>query len=183
MATPNYGWNLPTVGADADAWGDELNTTFGDIDADLKTVSDVAYGALESFPGQITAYGGTTAPTGWLMCNGAAVSRTTYSALFGIIGTAYGVGDGSTTFNVPELRGEFLRGNDNGRGVDTSRVLGSAQADELKAHTHTAPATTSVDRGNGGQATAGQFGTTTTSSTGGTETRPRNVSVNFIIKT
>ncbi len=60
--------------------------------------------------GTILSFGGTTAPKGYLLCNGAAVSRTDYSALFAVIGTSFGAGDGSTTFNVPDLRGEFLRG-------------------------------------------------------------------------
>lgn len=60
--------------------------------------------------GSIQAYGGSSAPWGWLLCQGQAVSRATYAELFGVIGTSFGVGDGSTTFNVPDLRGEFLRG-------------------------------------------------------------------------
>ena len=59
-----------------------------------------------------------TVPSGYLECNGAAVSRTTYAALFAIIGTNYGTGNGSSTFNLPDLRGEFIRGFDNGRGAD-----------------------------------------------------------------
>lgn len=61
-------------------------------------------------PGMIMPFAGTTAPTGWLSCDGSAVSRTTYATLFSNIGTTWGVGDGSTTFNVPDLRGLFLRG-------------------------------------------------------------------------
>ena len=60
--------------------------------------------------GTINAFGGSTAPEGWLLCQGQAISRTTYADLFKVIGTAFGAGDGSTTFNVPDLRGEFLRG-------------------------------------------------------------------------
>lgn len=60
--------------------------------------------------GSISAFGGSEAPSGWLLCQGQAVSRTTYAELFSIIGTSFGSGDGSTTFNVPDLRGEFLRG-------------------------------------------------------------------------
>ena len=60
--------------------------------------------------GAIQAYGGAEAPRGWLLCDGSAVSRTVYSELFAKIGTAFGEGDGSTTFNIPDLRGEFLRG-------------------------------------------------------------------------
>lgn len=68
-----------------------------------------------------------TAPTGYLKANGAAVSRTTYSDLFSAIGTRFGVGDGSTTFNLPELRGEFIRGWDDSRGIDSGRTFGSNQ--------------------------------------------------------
>ncbi|WP_336145552.1 phage tail protein, partial [Klebsiella pneumoniae] len=68
---------------------------------------------------------------------GAAVSRTTYAALFAVTGTVFGVGDGSTTFNLPNLRGEFVRGFDNGRGIDTSRVFGSAQSGAVESHNHT----------------------------------------------
>lgn len=69
-------------------------------------------------PGVIIPYGGTSAPSGYLICDGAAVSRSTYAALFAAIGTAYGYGDNSTTFNVPDTRGFFLRGVDNGAGRD-----------------------------------------------------------------
>ena len=67
------------------------------------------------------------APSGYLECSGAAVSRSTYSALFAAIGTTYGAGDGSSTFNLPNLRGEFIRGLDNGRGIDSNRAMGSFQ--------------------------------------------------------
>lgn len=66
-------------------------------------------------------------PAGWLIENGAALSRTTYATLFAVIGVTYGAGDGATTFNLPDRRGEFDRGLDLGRGVDPGRVLGSAQ--------------------------------------------------------
>jgi len=78
--------------------------------------------------GSVQAFAMSTAPTGWLKANGAAVSRTTYAALFAAIGTTYGTGDGSTTFNLPDLRGEFVRGWDDGRGVDSGRTSGSAQS-------------------------------------------------------
>jgi microcystin-dependent protein/cytoskeletal protein CcmA (bactofilin family) len=78
--------------------------------------------------GQVAFFASSTAPTGWLKANGAAVSRTAYATLFSVIGTTYGVGDGSTTFNLPDMRGYFPRGYDDSRGVDSGRVLGSAQA-------------------------------------------------------
>lgn len=67
------------------------------------------------------------APSGWLKANGAAVSRTTYADLFAAIGTTFGAGDGVNTFGLPDLRGEFLRGHDDGRGVDSGRIFGGAQ--------------------------------------------------------
>lgn len=73
-----------------------------------------------------------SAPTGYLKANGAAVSRTVYATLFAAIGTTFGSGDGSTTFNVPDLRGEFIRGWDDGRGVDSGRGIGTAQGDAIR---------------------------------------------------
>ena len=81
-----------------------------------------------------------TIPTGYLECNGAAVSRTTYAALFSFIGTQYGAGNGSSTFNLPDLRGEFVRGFDNGRGVDSGRGIGSSQGGQNLSHDHDADA-------------------------------------------
>lgn len=87
-----------------------------------------------------------TAPTGWILCYGQAINRTTYAALFAIIGTTYGVGDNSTTFNVPDMRGRFPLGQDDMGGSAANRVtdsdadtLGGADGDELKdlSHTHT----------------------------------------------
>lgn len=87
--------------------------------------------------GAVATFAMNTAPTGWLKANGALVSRTTYAALFSTIGTTFGVGDGSTTFALPDLRGEFLRGWDDGRGVDTGRAFGSAQLDQMQRLTGT----------------------------------------------
>jgi microcystin-dependent protein len=87
--------------------------------------------------GKIEYFAMQTPPNRRLECNGSAVSRTTYAKLFTAIGTTYGVGDGSTTFNLPDLRGVFPRGWDNGKGYDTGRTFGSYQADDNKAHTHT----------------------------------------------
>lgn len=83
-------------------------------------------------------YNGTSAPTYFLKENGAAISRTTYSALFAVLGTTHGAGDGSTTFNLEDSRGEFVRGLDDGRGVDPGRTLAAAQAEMVGPHTHTA---------------------------------------------
>ncbi len=81
--------------------------------------------------GAVQTFAQGACPTGWLKANGQSVSRTTYASLFAAIGTTYGTGDGSSTFNLPELRGEFIRGWDDGRGVDTGRTLGSKQKGSL----------------------------------------------------
>lgn len=86
--------------------------------------------------GDIFYTAGSTAPAGSMKANGAAVSRTAYARLFGVIGTTYGAGDGFNTFNIPDLRGEFIRGLDEGRGIDPNRILGSNQAGQNAAHTH-----------------------------------------------
>jgi hypothetical protein len=76
--------------------------------------------ASASIAGEVKAYTGSTAPIGYFLCNGQTVSRTTYSALFAVLGTSHGQGDGSTTFNLPDYRGQFLRGR-----VDINTVTGS----------------------------------------------------------
>lgn len=82
------------------------------------------------------------APAGWLKANGAEVSRTAYSRLFARIGTAWGAGDGLNTFNLPDLRGEFLRCLDDGRGVDPNRGLGAWQGSQNLAHKHSGSTST-----------------------------------------
>ena len=94
--------------------------------------------------GSVFMFATTSPPSGYLKCNGAAVSRTTYAALFAVIGTTHGAGNGSSTFNVPDLRGEFVRGWDDGRGVDSGRNFGTAQGDNNKQHNHSASASTSI---------------------------------------
>lgn len=144
--------------------------------------------------GQIAAFARNTAPSGWLKANGATVSRTTYATLFAAIGTTFGAGDGSTTFNLPDLRGEFVRGWADTRGVDTGRVFGSAQLDAFQDHKHL------LNGGLGGGGVGGAvnrdaasnqsnnsaIGDPSTNS-GGTprtasETRPRNVALLYCIK-
>lgn len=162
--------------------------------------------------GEVVLFPVSSPPAGFLKANGAAVSRTTYAALFAVIGTTFGTGDGSSTFNLPDLRGEFLRGWDDGRGVDSSRTLGSVQASQNLSHNHTATTSTAgahqhtltlrQDRapaGDGnavfgdeayyspdatlGTSTAGDhIHTVTVASSGGNEARPRNVALLACIK-
>ena len=140
--------------------------------------------------GTVMYFAGRTAPAGWLKANGAAISRTTYASLFEAIGTTYGAGDGRTTFNLPDLRGEFIRGWDDGRNVDRGRAFGSAQADELKAHRHKTYGSTEFSAAGGEiwgrqQSNSGQYHDGKafyTDTVGGSETRPRNVALLACIK-
>jgi hypothetical protein len=89
-----------------------------------------AIGALASLPaGSLVDFAGTFAPSGWIMCDGSAISRATYSTLFLAIGIAYGSGDGSATFNLPDFRGRFARFNDN-----MGTAQGAASRDIGRAH-------------------------------------------------
>ena len=89
-----------------------------------------------------------TPDAGYLKANGAEVSRTTYAALYAKIGDTYGNGDGSTTFDLPDLRGEFVRGWDDERGIDTGRTIGSNQSESFTAHTHGAGTLATNSAGN-----------------------------------
>ena len=144
-------------------------------------------------PGMVMYFANQTAPGGWLECNGTAVSRLIYDDLFDAIGTVYGAGDGITTFNLPDLRGEFVRGWDNGRGVDPTRAIGSSQTDAFQGHYHVAAGLSGgsqvpsygagVPISVGAQSAAvaitdGTNGTPRTAS----ETRPRNVAMMACIK-
>ena len=127
------------------------------------------------------------APTGYLAADGSAVSRTTYATLFAVIGTDFGAGNGTTTFNLPDLRGEFVRGWDNARGLDFGRVFGTTQTDDFKSHTHDMG---SEAGGSGNWATPVDSSGTDetqlgnpTQPTGGTETRPHNIALLYCIKT
>ena len=133
--------------------------------------------------GTINAFAGLNEPSGWLICNGRLVSKTIYSNLFNILGTIYG--DGSTlSFNLPDLRGEFIRGFDSGRGVDSNRIFGSSQDDEFKEHSHTISTGSTAFGGpqKVRELSLYRSGSETTSSSGGNETRPRNIALNYIIK-
>lgn len=90
-------------------------------------ITDETFNSNNDMVGMVSAFAMNLAPEGWLIANGQAVSRTTYARLFSRLGTLWGAGDGSTTFNLPDMRGEFIRGFDAGRGVDPSRVFGSWQ--------------------------------------------------------
>jgi microcystin-dependent protein len=177
--TTNYNLAKPANG-DVD-WHIPINGNFDTIDTTMKTISD----KIPS--GVILMYGAPTAPTGWLECDGSAVSRTTYSSLFAKIGTTFGEGNGTTTFNLPDLRGEFVRGWDHERGVDAGRELGTGQGDDVKQHTHNFTVTGAAHYQGGysgpNMVTSNTMGYVSVSPVGGPETRPRNVALMYIIKT
>jgi phage-related tail fiber protein len=128
-----------------------------------------------------------SAPDGYLKANGAAVSRSAYAVLFATIGTIFGAGNGTTTFNLPDLRGEFIRGFDDNRGVDSGRGFGNAQGHAFESHNHMQSSSGGTLAGGSSWfnlASGGGFGGVLfTNNTGGTETRPRNMALLACIKT
>jgi microcystin-dependent protein len=91
--------------------------------------------------GTVVPFAATSVPSGWILCDGGLYGRTSLNPspqpnLFSVIGTTYGSGDGLTTFAVPDLRGMFVRGFDNGRGIDPLRAFGTQQSDSFKSHNH-----------------------------------------------
>lgn len=92
----------------------------------------------ENPPGSIIAYTMATAPIGWLVCDGSAVNRVIYAALFSVIGTTFGSGDSQFTFNLPDYRGAFLRGSGSGPNGFSGPDTNNYQADATRSHTHTA---------------------------------------------
>ena len=180
--------------------------TFIDATATPTAVTDGITAAAPA--GAVQFFARNSAPTGWLKANGATVSRATYAALFSSIGTTFGAGDGSTTFLVPDLRGEFPRGWDDSRGVDSSRSFGSAQSYQNELHNHAitaAPHTggfqygsapLAISRGypagigggpyshifNGVNDAIFSTGNLQVSNAGGSEARPRNIALLACIK-
>jgi microcystin-dependent protein len=155
--------------------------------------------------GAVQAFAMNSAPTGWLAADGTAVSRSTYAALFSAISTTYGVGDGSTTFALPDLRGYFVRGSGTNSDATAAGTFGVKQADDNKAHTHTGTTSTTGAHthqwgtnnrqataagsgmpgfGNTADATgsAGNHSHTFTTDSSGTETRPKNIAMLYCIK-
>jgi hypothetical protein len=133
--------------------------------------------------GSVIAFAAATPPTGWFTCNGQYLSRVSYPRLFAVIGTTFGSSD-SSNFRLPDLRGEFVRGWDEGRGADAGRGFGSWQIDMLKSHNHETLKGNS--EGDNGSTFTNGWGPDNppvpTSYTGGTETRPRNVAMLYCIR-
>jgi microcystin-dependent protein len=166
--TPNYNLVKVEVGGSTDTWGGKLNVNADTIDAAIRDVDgrfstyDATPDPLDIIPyhdagegqplknmlwsdikkllapaGEVAYFYGANPPAGWLKANGQNVSRTTYADLWVFMGSP-NTGDGSTTFTLPDLRGEFIRGVADGRAVDTGRALGSAQGEAFLNHSHAA---------------------------------------------
>lgn len=189
---------LTKVGASGTA--DYLNSSDFEQDASnhirLNRATSIGVGLI----GELRMWPTDSAPSGWLLCYGQAVSRTTYANLFTVIGTTFGVGDGSTTFNLPDFRGRMPLGQDDMGGASANRVT-NAQADtiggsagaethtltvgEMPAHSHTTqnyvlPSGGGTLSGGGGYGNAGS-GTNSAGSGGAHNNMPPYLAINFII--
>lgn len=175
-------------------------TAAGLITATYIDTSTLPAGAAS---GTIVPFGGSTVPTDWLLCAGQAVSRTTYATLFGIIASTYGAGNGSTTFNLPDLRGRVPSGKDDMGGTAASRLTstggvvgttlgatGGTQTHtlttaQLPAHSHSGVVTGSGAGGaNLGVGDNGVLGSTATEGSGSAHPNVQpTIILNYIIKT
>lgn len=178
----------PEIGGSRDAWGSKWNDNADKIDAAVKANSDAIKNIPPGVPsGAMMYFGMETPPAGWLKCNGASLSRTTYAALFAAIGTRYGAADGNS-FSLPDIRGTFLRVLDDGRGIDGGRSTGSYQGDMFGAHSHppsnSGTYITGYGNGQGGANVAsGPYLSIDNSSVqGGSETRPKNFAFPVFMK-
>jgi microcystin-dependent protein len=148
--------------------------------------------------GMVSPFAMTAVPSGWLACDGTPVSRATYATLYTTIGNTHGVGDGTTTFNLPDYRGRFLRGLDGSAvrdpdnatrtamntGGNTGNAIGSVQGDQVGPHTHAISTLSAA--GASGTPAAGSGITSalaSTNSNGTSESRPINAYVAYFIKT
>lgn len=134
--------------------------------------------------GTVIAFAADAAPSGYLACSGQAVSQTTYADLYALIGTTYNTGgEGAGNFRLPDLRGEFVRGWDNGRGVDVDRDFGSAQAELVGPHSHNIRYTLDAATTGGAARIGGLLDWPITDTIGDpAENRPRNVALLYCIK-
>jgi len=157
-----------------------------------------AVGAEAVGTGQIFFVPANVAPAGSVKANGALLSRTTYAGLYAYalasgnmaasdgawVAGQFSPGDGATTFRIPDLRGEFVRGWDDARGVDSGRTIGSAQAQAIQSHDHNLGVVSSASDGAGAPrlSAAAENTLRTTYTAGGAETRPRSIALLACLK-
>jgi microcystin-dependent protein len=139
---PGHYTNTSSIVANSNISASTLRGILDDLDDATYAVESANVLAMP--PGSITAFAGSTEPVGWLFCYGQQISRASYAALFAVIGTTYGVGDGSTTFNLPDMRGRVPLAKDNLGGA-SANVVTNVAADTLggKAGSETHTLTTS----------------------------------------
>ena len=154
----------------------------------LVSLKAVGFGGSGGALGSIQVYPGQVAPSGWRICDGSSLSKNNYSGLYNALGgssSPYGSDDGfASTFKLPDLRGLFVRGyGSNGTNPATSGAFAQYQSDELKSHTHTYqyPGNDSFTGSKFNSAKYDSPGIRTTTATGGDETRPKNIALNYII--
>ncbi len=186
------------LAASAGSFTDNVTATTPPSAGDHLTNKTYVDGQVFVLPaGVVVPFAAFAAPTGWLECDGSAVSRTVFATLFAVLGEAYGNGDGSTTFNLPDYRGEFLRGFDNTAGNDpnagsrtdrgdgtTGDEVGTKQLDEFESHTHSNVGFNNflfVGAYPGFTGSGDAYSQIPSGASGGSETRPRNVNVMYII--
>jgi len=162
----------------------DSNVTTAKIDNGSITQDKIATTVVIVPVGAVFYFAANIAPIGYLKCNGDTVTdgvgtvqsvTANFSALYAVLSSTYG-----SPGKLPDLRGEFIRGWDDSRGIDSDRVFGAAQSDDFKSHNHSVPA-----NGSGAAAapaTGNGIGTFSTGFTGGTETRPRNIALLACIK-
>jgi hypothetical protein len=132
------------------AISDDPATNSSAIIASTAALNRLQQSVADSMTGMVATFDMPNAPPGWIKCNGAAISRTSYARLFSIIGTRYGAGDGVNTFNVKDMRGKFIRGLSDGSSVDAWRALGSEQGSQNLTHVHAASSSADGYHGHGG---------------------------------
>jgi microcystin-dependent protein len=137
----------------------------------------------DAMVGMVFTFTRNTVPYGFLLLDGSVLNQADYPALFSVMGTLYNTGgELSSQFRLPDCRGQFIRGHDQGAGVDAGRVFGSQQGDAFASHSHGATGATNFANGGGAGAFQTAGNTWQTGTAGGTETRPKNVAFLVCVK-
>lgn len=201
---PGHYTNTSSIVSNSNISASTLRGILDDLDDATYAVETANVVAMP--PGCVVPYAGSTEPVGWLFCYGQAISRSSYAALFAVISTQYGVGDGSSTFNLPDLRGRVPIAKDNMGGSSANRVVAAAadtlggsggaenhtlSASEIPAHNHQILRPGSNSSGGGSQWWQGNSGTNiggiyTENNTGGGGSHNNMqpyIALNYIIKT